>query len=80
MARIISEMELWGQTTPSPVKALNPSLAKLKKLDSDGLLEAYILIGIPDEGIAEDFPAYLQKNRDKLRQYVLKYVLTGGGD
>jgi tetratricopeptide (TPR) repeat protein len=67
-------------TTDRRVKALSPSLAKLKKLDGEGFLEAYILIGIPDDGIAMDFPAYLQRNRDVLRQYVLRYVLTGGGN
>jgi len=60
------------------VQTLNPSLARLKKLDSDGFLEAYILTVQMDEGIAKDFPSYLEKNREKLRQYVVKYVLTGG--
>ena len=60
-------------------KALSPALAKLKKLDEEGLLEAYILMARPDDGIAQDFPAYLRQNRDKLRRYVVTYVLTGGG-
>lgn len=61
------------------VKKLSPSLAKLKKLDEEGLLEAYILLARPDEGIAQDHPAYLRQNRDKLRRYVVEYVITGGG-
>ena len=60
-------------------KDLNPSLAKLKKLDEEGLLEAYILIARPDDGIALDHPAFLKQNRDKLRRYVLEYVVKGGG-
>jgi hypothetical protein len=28
---------------------------------------------------AEDYP-YLAQNRDKLRRYVVEYILTGGGD
>lgn len=60
-------------------KSLNPSIAKLKKLDEEGLLEAYILLARPDDGIAQDHPAYLKQNRDKLRRYVVEYVLTGGG-
>jgi tetratricopeptide (TPR) repeat protein len=60
-------------------KELSPSLAKLKKLDDAGLLEAYVLLARADEGIAEDHPAYLKQNRDKLRRYVVEYVLTGGG-
>jgi tetratricopeptide (TPR) repeat protein len=60
-------------------KTLNPSLAALKKLNDAGLLEAYILLAIPDDGIAEDYPNYLKQNRDKLRRYVVEYVLTNGG-
>jgi tetratricopeptide (TPR) repeat protein len=60
-------------------KSLSPSLAKLKKLDEEGLLEAYILIARPDDGIAEDHPAFLKQNRDKLRRYVSEYVVKGGG-
>jgi hypothetical protein len=43
---------------------LSPSLATLKKLNDAGLLEAYILLAIADDGIAKDYPAYLRTNRD----------------
>lgn len=66
-------------TSDKKVKKLSPSLAKLKKLDDEGLLEAYILLSRPDEGIVQDHPAYLKQNRDKLRRYVFEYILTGGG-
>ena len=62
------------------LKELSPALMKLKKLNDQGLLEAYILMARPDEGIAEDYVAYLKSNRDKLRRYVVEYVLTGGGN
>ena len=65
--------------TEKKPKSLSPSLTVLKKLDEEGLLEAYILIARPDDGIAEDYPAFLKDNRDKLRRYVLEYVLKGGG-
>jgi hypothetical protein len=61
------------------VKSLSPSLAKLKKLNDEGLLESYILFVMVDQGIAQDQPAYLKQNRDKLRRYVQDYVLTNGG-
>lgn len=61
------------------VQKLSFSLAKLKELDDRGLLEAYILLAKADEGIAEDYPRYLAQNRDKLRRYVVEYVLTNGG-
>ena len=67
-------------TSDKRTKKLNPSLAKLKKLDESGLLEAYILIARPDEGIAQDHEAYLKQNRDKLRRYLLEYVVKGGGN
>jgi tetratricopeptide (TPR) repeat protein len=66
-------------TSDKKVKSLNPSLAKLKKLDDEGLLESYILLARPDQGIAQDYPAYRDQHRDKLRKYVMDYVLTGGG-
>lgn len=56
-------------------KKVNPQIEKLMKIDQEGLLEAYILLAIPDQGIAEDHPAYLQSNRDKLRKYVANYVI-----
>lgn len=60
-------------------KTLSASLARLKKLDEEGLLEAYILLARPDQGIAQDHAAYLRQNRDKLRRYVVQYVMAGGG-
>lgn len=61
------------------VSALSPALVKLKALDDKGLLEAYILLARPDEGIVADYPGYLAKHRDKLRQYVMEYYVTNGG-
>jgi hypothetical protein len=68
-----------GVSDPTTFKTLNPSLAKLKKLEDDGLLEAYVLLARPDEGIAEDHAAFLTQSPDKLRRYVKEYLLTGGG-
>ena len=39
------------------------------------LLEPYVLLVRPDEGIAQDYMAYQAANRDKLIQFVDKYVL-----
>ena len=61
-------------------KKLSPSLARLKKLDEEGLLESYILLARPDEGIVQDHQEYLKQNRDKLRRYVAQYVVKGGGN
>lgn len=56
-------------------KTPSEQLTTLSKLNDEGLLEAYILLARADEGISEDHPEYLKQNRDKLRQYVLKYVI-----
>ena len=47
----------------------------IKKLDDEGLLEAYVLMTASDEGVASDHPKYLREHRDKLRDYVKKYVI-----
>ena len=67
-------------TADKRTKSLSPSLAKLKKLDENGLLEAYVLLAMPDEGIAQDHPAFLKQNREKLRRYMMEYVVKGGGN
>ncbi len=59
-------------------KNLDPSLQVLVKLNKDGLLEPYILLALPDEGIAQDFATYRKDNIDKLRRYVKDYVMAGG--
>lgn len=59
------------------IKELEPSLALLKKLHGEGLLEPYILLAKFDNGIKKDHPAYLAANRDKLRQYVVAYLMNG---
>ena len=61
-------------------KKLSPSLTRLKKLDEEGLLESYILLARPDDGIAQDYPAYLKQNREKLRRYMVQYVVKNGGN
>ncbi len=67
-------------TSDKKVKTLSPAIVKLKKLNDEGLLEAYILLAKPDDGIALDHPAYLKENREKLRRYTVQYVATGGGN
>jgi tetratricopeptide (TPR) repeat protein len=59
--------------------SLDPSLLVLRKLEKEGLLEAFILLAMPDAGIANDFAQYRRTNIENLRRYVKQYVLTGGG-
>jgi len=58
----------------------DPSLQVIRKLEKEGLLEAFILLALPDQGIVNDFPAYRKTNLEDLRRYVKLYVLTGGGN
>lgn len=62
------------QTKGKKIKTLAPSLARLAKLQDEGLLEAYILFARVDEGIAQDYAEYRKTNRDKLRRYLSEYV------
>jgi tetratricopeptide (TPR) repeat protein len=60
-------------------KDVDPSLQIIRKLEKEGLLEAFILLALPDEGIAKDFKTYRTTNIENLRRYVKQYVLTNGG-
>jgi tetratricopeptide (TPR) repeat protein len=65
-------------TVDKKTKKLSASLTMLKQLDDEGLLEAYILLARPDDGIAADYPAYLKANREKLHRYVAQHVIAQG--
>ncbi len=56
-------------------KSTNKQFELLTKMDSEGVLEAFVLLARPDDGIAEDHPEFLKNNRPKLRQYVQNYVI-----
>jgi tetratricopeptide (TPR) repeat protein len=58
---------------------LDPQLAYLKQLHADGLLEPYILFAIPDEGIAQDYEGWRKAHREKMREFLLAYVVGGKG-
>lgn len=57
-------------------KPANPQLQLLAKLDKEGLLEAFVLMALPDDGIAADHAEFLKNNRPKLRKYVADYVIS----
>ncbi len=54
--------------------ALDVSMANLLKLHRAGLIEPFILLAKPNEGIAKDYVEYRKANRDKLRRYLLEFV------
>jgi tetratricopeptide (TPR) repeat protein len=67
-----------GQQAKNP-QSTDRSLQLIAKLEKEGLLESFILLALPDEGIAQDYPGYRREHLEDLRRYVKQYVLTGGG-
>jgi tetratricopeptide (TPR) repeat protein len=54
---------------------LDPALLALIQVDHDGLLEPFVLLNRADPEIAKDYPAYRAAHRDKLYEYMDKFVL-----
>jgi len=79
-AALRGALKVLGEKKGADEKNIDPSLVVIQKLEKDGFLEAYILLALPDAGIANDFPAYRKTNLEDLRRYVKLYVLTGGGN
>ena len=52
---------------------LDPTWKWLLQLDKDGMLECWILLDHPDQGIAQDYAAYRATHRDLLHAYIAKY-------
>ena len=67
-----------GQIKEGKLKeaALDISIANLLKLHKAGLIEPFVLLAIPDRGVASDYIDYRNKNRDKLRRYLAEYVIN----
>ncbi|MBZ5521751.1 MAG: tetratricopeptide repeat protein [Acidobacteriia bacterium] len=53
----------------------NQSLLLLLSLHQAGVLEPYVLFRLGDEGITKDYPAYRARHRDKLQEYMDKFVV-----
>jgi len=56
-------------------KSPNKQFEILAKMDTEGVLEAYVLLARPDDEIAAEHSEYLKTNRAKLRQYFVNYVI-----
>lgn len=53
----------------------DPTLRLLDELDKAGLLESYILLDHPNQGIANDYVAYRAHHRDLLLKYLATYYV-----
>lgn len=52
---------------------LDASWKTLLQLDKDGMLECWILLDNPDQGIAQDYVAYRANHRELMHSYIAKY-------
>lgn len=48
----------------------DPQIATIRGLRDRGMLEPFILLHAPSQGIAQDFPQYRAQHRDRLQAYV----------
>ena len=55
--------------------ATDQSLDLLLKLYESGLIDPYVLFSLGDDGISRDYAAYRAKNRNKLEEYMEKFVV-----
>jgi tetratricopeptide (TPR) repeat protein len=55
------------------------SLALLLKLHRASLIEPYVLFSLGDAGIARDYNSFRSNNRDKLEEYLDKFVVPPSG-
>lgn len=64
-----------GDLKSGKLKYPNQGLSNLVRLDDAGLLESYILLLRASEDITREYDGYRTKNRDKLRKFVVEFLL-----
>ncbi|HKF01469.1 MAG TPA: tetratricopeptide repeat protein [Candidatus Sulfotelmatobacter sp.] len=67
--------KLEGDVETAEIVTEKPSLLLLLKLHQEGVLEPYVLFRLADEDIAKDYPVYQARHRDRLEQYLDKFVV-----
>jgi tetratricopeptide (TPR) repeat protein len=77
LAMVVESVQLQLKEGTLKESNLNVSILNLLKLHKAGLIEAYVLLAMPDEGIAKDYVEYRKSNRDQLRKYLNEYVAIG---
>jgi tetratricopeptide (TPR) repeat protein len=68
MLRVARELKI-------PADKLSASTKVLLEIEKDNMLECYILLDAPDQGIAQDYVAYRKDHRELMAQYMVKYDL-----
>jgi tetratricopeptide (TPR) repeat protein len=69
----ITGMLTVARETKIPEGKLSASTKSLMEIQKDNMLECYILLDNPDQGVAQDFVAYRAGHRELMRKYVEKY-------
>jgi len=72
-AKVLRNLQEDKKTAELVTNDAAPSL--LLKLHHAGLIEPYVLFSLGDAGIARDYVAYRAKNRNKLEEYMDKFVV-----
>lgn len=72
-ARVLDKLR--GDIETAELVTDDQPLQLLLQLRQAGVLEPYVLLRLGDEGIAKDYSAYRAEHRDKLEEYVDKFVL-----
>lgn len=67
--------KLKGDKRTAELVLKDPGLLLLMKLHHAGLLNAYVLFSLGDAGTAKDYSAYRAAHRDKLEEYMDKFVV-----
>ncbi len=73
-AKLLEKLESDNKT--AELVANDQSLTLLLKLYQAGLIEPYVLFSLGDVGIARDYAAYRTKNRNRLEEYMDKFVVS----
>ncbi len=71
---------VWTESSSDPKKKVSstpkdPNLITLLKLHQANMIEPYVLLNAADEGIAQDYAGYREKNRERLVQYLSEFVV-----
>jgi tetratricopeptide (TPR) repeat protein len=76
---VAKEMSTAEKPDPDHVKELEKfksTLELLTRLRDEGLLEPFVLFLCADDGIVQDYAAYRAAHRDKLREFVRRYLVN----
>ncbi len=72
-AQVLKQIQPDGEVTGLVTDGQSPSL--LMRLCQAGLIESYVLFSLGDTGIARDYDSYRAKSRQKLEEYMDKFVV-----